>query len=113
MLAALARAMIAEKEKPGRLEVEPGKPDFPTLRKERELEDFVGQQSWVFFDRIQESTAWLSKKPAEWEQEPSFLALRKIVDAMHGVNDSAERGCRVAELYKVSFKLYGPFLLEI
>ena len=66
-----------------------------------DLEDFVGPQSWVFFDRMKESTTWLSKKPTEWDQDESFLALKKIVNAMHGVNDSAERGCRTAELYKV------------
>ena len=104
-LSALAKAMVVEKERPDRSAVEPGKPDFPLMRKEMDLEDYVGPQSWILFDRLNESTLWLSKEPKTWEEDESFLAIRKIVDAMHGVNDSAERGCRTAELYKVTIIL--------
>ena len=100
-LASVAVAMVQVKEQFGEVAVEPGKPDFPHLSKKSKLAGFVGQGSWIFFDRIKESTSWLLKSPSEWDQDSSFLALRKIVDAMHGVNDSAERGCRTAELYKV------------
>ena len=99
-LSALAARMKVVEVVP-RQHIEPGKPDFPRLRKNQALKDFVGPQSWVLFDQIGDKGEWLVKHPSEWSSDPSFLASKKIVDALPGVNDTAERGCRIAELYKV------------
>ena len=91
-LAALAAAITVEMGREDPAAVEPGKPDFLTLKKTTKLHHLVGPQSLVFFDRIGKSTEWLLQKPSDWEKDEAFLAFKKIVNAMHGVNDSAERG---------------------
>ena len=98
-LSGLAAAMLVAREEEAQLE--PGKPVFPELRKGMALKDFVGPSSWVFFDRIGDDGAWLKKNPWEWPSDPAFIATSKIVHALHGVNDIAERGVRLAEFYKV------------
>ena len=105
---AVAAALLREKpETP----IEPGKPDFPLLRTDFTFKDFVGPQSWVFFHHLEEidkeketkkySTAWLTAPPQDWPEDGAFRSIKEIVDALHGVNDCAERGCRTAELFKV------------
>ena len=98
-LSAFAAAMLVAREERG--EEEPGKPEFPVLKKGQRLKDFVGPSSWVFFDRVGDNGDCMRKPPAEWSSDPSYISSRKIVDALHGVNDIAERGCRKAEFYKV------------
>ena len=100
-LAALAAAMMAAMPDEDTPPVEPGKPSFPVLKKEMQLKDFVGDQSWVFFNRIGDKGDWLVKAPSDWPSDPTFVSTKEIVDALHGVNDIAERGCRRAEFYKV------------
>ena len=101
-LSAIAARMKVVEVVP-RQHIEPGKPEFPRLGKDKALKDFIGPQSWVFFDFIGDKCEWLSKPPSEWSSDPTFLSTKKIVNALPGVNDTAERGCRIAELYKVIF----------
>ena len=112
-LAALAAAITVEMGREDRAAVEPGKPDFPTLKKTTKLHHLVGPQSLVFFDRIGKSTEWLLQNPSDWEKDEAFLAFKKIVNAMHGVNDSAERGCRTAELFKVRTDFFFFFKISL
>ena len=94
---------VAPEEK---MPLEPGKPDFPLLTKTQDLKDFVGPQSWLLVDRLGDKGEWLIKNPSEWESDPAYNAMKKVVDALHEVNDTAERGCRMADLYKVNFIHY-------
>ena len=98
LAAALESSRVSAEE---RQPAEPGKPDFPVLKKTKVLKDFVGPLSWVLFDHLGDEAKWLIKPPSEWDSDPAFNSSKKIVDALHGVNDAAERGCRRAELYKV------------
>ena len=82
-------------------EIEAAKPDRPMLMEGMKLRNFVGKESWVFFTVLEIQTDWLRNTPDTWPSNPNFQAAKAIVDALHGVNDSAERGCRRAELYKV------------
>jgi hypothetical protein len=82
-------------------EIEAAKPDRPVLMKGMKLRNFIGKESWVFFTVLEIQTDWLHDAPDSWPSNPSFQAAKAIVDALHSVNDSAERGCRRAELYKV------------
>ena len=47
------------------------------------------------------STDWLRKQPIQWPMDDAFIAMKSIVDGLHGVNDAAERGCRTAVMFKV------------
>ena len=108
--AAIAAALLHAKPSSP---IEPGKPEFPSLRPNMDLEDLVGPQSWVFFNHLREvdekrstqkwSSEWLQKPVCEWADDNAFLAIKAIVHAFHGVNDTAERGCRTAELFKVKY----------
>ena len=69
---------------------------------EIQLKYFVGPQSWAFFDRLGKSTDWLLEPPSTWELDPSFLEIKEIALALHGVNDATEIGCRIAEDWKVT-----------
>ena len=104
-LSALAAAMVVAREDAG--QVEPGKPEFPVLKKGQQLKDVVGPASWVFFDRIGDDGGWLRKPPTEWSTDPAFLSSRKIVLALDGVNDIAERG-RVLQGKPTFFPLIVP-----
>ena len=70
---------------------EPGKPEFPILKKTKMLKDFFGPQSWTLFDLVEDDVKWLRLLPNEWASDPAFLATKEIVSGFHGVNDIAER----------------------
>jgi hypothetical protein len=86
--------------------VEPGKPDFPHLVPGMELCDFVGPQSWVPFDLIGRGTDWMSLDPESWPLDPEYVATKVVVEGLYGVNDPAERGCHMAQRFKVIFVLF-------
>ena len=53
-----------------------------------------------FFYILGKLTDWFLKPPSEWDEDASFTAIKKIVDAIYGVNDSAECECSANKLYK-------------
>ena len=95
--AAVAAALCGQPNE----EIEPGKPEDPLLTPGKSLKDFVGPQSWHLFNIFGKLTSWLHDDPKLWASDPDFQAIQTLVDALLGVNDVAERGCRRAELYKV------------
>ena len=101
-LSELAAAMVMAKPNGDAPAVEPGKPAFPSLKKGLALKDFVGAESWVFFDRLGDKGEWLIKEPSEWAADPAYIASENIARALHGVSDIAERGVRMADFYKVN-----------
>ena len=44
---------------------EPGKPEFPILKKTKMLKDFFGPQSWTLFDLVEDEAKWLRLLPNE------------------------------------------------
>ena len=67
-----------------------------------ELWDFVTSQSWVFFDTIKMSADWLVQPPAEWEKSEDYRKAESFVKTVKVVNDSAERGIKLASDYAKS-----------
>ena len=108
---ALAAALESTRVDPAqRQPEEPGKPEFPTLKKSKELKDFVGPQSWTLFNLVDDEAKWLRIPPSEWASDPAFNSTRMIVSGLHGVNDIAEGGCRTADYYKVRLSIHLPSL---
>ena len=65
------------------------------------LSDFVGPQTWYLFDLIEGGSDWLFLDPAMWNDNPQYIAMKEVVRGFPGVNDFSERGCRLAEDFKV------------
>ena len=80
--------------------LEPVLPSAPDLRGKR-LRDFIGPQSWFVFQLIGIDSDWLRQDPKTWPEDPRFVATNAIVQGMPATNDSSERGCRLAEDFKV------------
>ena len=95
-LSAIAAAILATEVK----EFDLTMPSFPDLRGTR-LRDYVGPESRYIFDLLKTGTDWLVSPPSAWPDHPQFVAFKTIIRAMPGVNDFAERGCRLADDTKV------------
>ena len=78
-----------------------GKPCFPEIPSSgAELKDFVGSDSWKFFDLLKINPDFLNCSPDSWTEQESYLEGQHIVKNLRVCNDSAERGV----------KLYADFL---
>ena len=76
-----------------------GKPVFPTLKVNTQLWDLVSSESWQFFDIVRISSDWLTLPPAEWSKSEDFKIGEHFVNTTKVVNDTAERGVRLASDY--------------
>jgi hypothetical protein len=95
-------ARIVGFEKPIISDIIPSQPSFPVLAIGKQLKDFVDEECWVFFHLVGEPHDWLLLDPASWPQDPHFQETEKIVRGLPGVNDVAQRGCRLADDFKVN-----------
>ena len=75
------------------------KPKFPTVDEKTELVDLVTPESYKFFDILGLDCEWLSKNPDRWEEFESFVEAKQFVTTVKVVNDTAERGVKLAEDY--------------
>ena len=65
-LSALAAALESSRVDPAMKQPqEPGKPEFPILKKTKMLKDFFGPQSWTLFDLVEDEAKWLRLLPNE------------------------------------------------
>ena len=83
-----------------------GKPSFPDIPPETELEliNFVGNDSWIFFDCLKIDPTFLDKPVQSWEEDECYMATKLVVDNLRVVNDSAERGVKLASDFLQSTK---------
>ena len=71
------------------------------------LESFVTKRTECLFDLLSdtgkdEARLFLSKDPEEWEQDESYQKLKKIAQHIKVVNDTAERGIALMQIYNDS-----------
>ena len=85
--------------KPALEPVPSSKPDLSGKR----LRDFIGPQSWFLFQLLGLGEDWLSTDPATWNDHPQYCAMKVVIRGLPGVNDMSERGCRLAEDFKVYY----------
>ena len=83
-----------------------GKPLFPVIPPEADLElvNFVGKDSWIFFDCLKMNSSFLEKSVHMWEAEEDYQTAKLIVDNIRVCNDSAERGVKLASDFLQSSK---------
>ena len=59
-----------------------------------ELHSFVGERSWLLFERMNVDTEWMQLPPSDWTGDPSYMAFKDDVDSLNVVNDCAERSVK-------------------
>ena len=74
-----------------------GKPQFPSINGMQNASDFIHPDSCFFFRVLKLDTSFLHTPVESWEQQSSYLFNRNVVKNLEVVNDSAERGVRLAD----------------
>jgi hypothetical protein len=72
-----------------------GKPSFPSPEP-RDLHHFIGQDSWLTFDVLNLQTDFLREQVKDWKNCDSFQVSQQVVNNLRVVNDTAERGVKLA-----------------
>ena len=67
-----------------------------------ELWDFVQPSSWEFFDILKVEADWLTRPLVEWERSEGYRKARQFMTTVKVVNDTAERGIKLASDYAKS-----------
>lgn len=71
---------------------------------EPKLTDFVGPRSWLIFDIFDVDVLWMQYPPSDWDQQPEYQRLHRLLNGLICVNDVAERNvqnvCEYAEFSK-------------
>ena len=86
-----------------------GKPIFPDVSAETKLFNLVGPDSHLFFKVFKIDPSFLRKHPREWSDDQHFQAGKVVVNALRVVNDSAERGVKLATDFLGSAKIEERF----
>lgn len=77
-----------------------GKPAFPIIPQETsddlDLSQFIGVDSWSFFEIMRLDKEFLHKPISDWESDPGFVAGKEKIHSLSVVNDGAERGVKLA-----------------
>ena len=76
-----------------------GKPQFPSINGKQNASDFIHPDSCFFFRVLKLDTSFLHTSVESWEQQSSYQLNRNVVKNLEVVNDSAERGVRLAADY--------------
>ncbi|GBN08062.1 hypothetical protein AVEN_244468-1 [Araneus ventricosus] len=64
--------------------------NFSTMRKEKNINDFMSVKSQSSFSRLKIDDSFLNESPFSWEKNTSFLDAKKTVSMLRAVNDTAE-----------------------
>ena len=71
------------------------------------LSHFITVRSWLFFHLVQRGTAWLTRNPEEWQEDPEYLFTCEVAHSMLVVNDCAERAIGLNSRYQQTNKNEG------
>ena len=82
-----------------------GKPVFPNINAAIKVEDLVSQDSWQFFKHMKINPTFLTKPVDSWMEDTNYVQGKEKVDALKVVNDSAERGVKLANDFLPSARL--------
>ena len=74
-------------------------PKFPLVDENTKLLDLITSESWQFFDILNLPGDWLALPPAEWKENPDYLAAAEFVKTVKVTNDVAEREVKIASDY--------------
>jgi hypothetical protein len=77
-----------------------GKPVFPKIKSLdlscAKLSDFIGADSWLFFELLKINTEFLHQPLSSWDRLESYCNGLSSVRVLKVVNDAAERGVKLA-----------------
>ena len=78
---------------PKPVDFETGKPRFPIERMgyDQHLKSFIGERSWLFFDKLYANGEWLREPVDDWDSDDEYVRMRDILRDLKVVNDPAER----------------------
>ena len=79
-----------------------GKPNFPKDLDSTDIRDYFGPDSAALFKILRVDPSFLVKPVEKWSTLEAYQAGQKSVKSVHTVNDSAERGCKLASDFKGS-----------
>ncbi len=85
----------------------PGKPIFPEMiiqTPNATLDQFIGRNSWLLFDKLGCNGAWLALRPDQWQHDAEYNHMSDIAKKLAVVNDSAERVIKDVQEYANSAK---------
>jgi len=74
-----------------------GKPVLPNIQTNSKLSDFVGPSSWFFFELLNIDTSFLTESIGNWQSVDAYKGAEKKVLCLAVVNDTAERGVKLAQ----------------
>ena len=89
-----------------------GRPSLPTLPDNIgtcELADFIGQDSWMFFEIAKIDGSFLSLPVVDWATDSRYKKGRDICLSFRVVNDAAERGIKLTSDYLKSARKESVF----
>ena len=83
-----------------------GKPTFPDMNDlpQQNLSELFGRESWQFFTILGIDTEFLFSPVSSWSSMESFRQAKDVVQALHVVNDAAERGVKLCHDFILSSK---------
>ena len=74
-----------------------GKPILPSIDSDvRDMISLFGPDSWIFFNLLKLDHTFLADPPREWNTLDSYARSKEIIDNLFIVNDTAERGVKLA-----------------
>ncbi len=80
-----------------------GKPVFPQIALTDvpgiDFQDFVGSDSWKFFEVLELDSSFLSQPVSTWCELDSWKAASKILQQLQVKNDAAERGVKLGHTF--------------
>lgn len=71
----------------------PGNPHFPVdlMTQRPSMDSFVGERSWLIFDKLHAAGAWLGQSVDEWDNNDEYMKIKTCLQDLKVVNDLAER----------------------
>ena len=71
-----------------------GKPQAPRVYQESSLEDYIDEESWLFFKLSNVDPTFLNLPCSEWSSNANYISFLEVVDGMSPLNDAGERAVK-------------------
>ena len=63
------------------------------------MDSFVGERSWLIFDKLHAAGAWLGQSVDEWDNNDEYMKIKTCLQDLKVVNDLAERYIKDVQEY--------------
>ena len=81
----------------------PGKPkiSIELTTDNPSLDAFLGERSWLLFDKLNAHGTWLEKDPNEWDDDTELLRMKEYIRDLKVVNDLAGRHFCIRRTFRI------------